>query len=98
VETDLCKKNVEVYQLALKMAGSGKFKNWKGIRDSLVEQGHRRAPDRLMGIKFARFWTFIALTARTLQRRPTASHELSSAAGWPEQIDPLFPTCGLNRD
>ena len=45
------KKNLEVYQLALKMAGSGKFKNWKGIRDSLVEKGYLRAPDLLDGDK-----------------------------------------------
>lgn len=45
------KKNLEVYQLALRMAGSGKFKNWKGIRDGLVERGYRRAPDLLDGDK-----------------------------------------------
>jgi adenylylsulfate kinase-like enzyme len=45
------KKNVEVYELALKMAGSGKFKSWKGIRDDLVEKGYRRAPDLLDGDK-----------------------------------------------
>jgi hypothetical protein len=41
------KKNLEVYQLALKMAGSGKFKGWKGIRDGLVNKGYKRAPDLL---------------------------------------------------
>ena len=41
------KKNLEVYQLALRMAGSGKFKNWKGIRDGLVEKGYKRAPNLL---------------------------------------------------
>ncbi len=45
------KKNLEVYQLALRMAGSGKFKSWKGIRDDLVEKGYRRAPDLLDGDK-----------------------------------------------
>jgi hypothetical protein len=45
------KSNLEVYQLALRMAGSGKFKNWKGIRDGLVEKGYRRAPDLLDGDK-----------------------------------------------
>ena len=45
------KKNLEVYQLALRMAGSGKFKNWKGIRDSLLEKGYKRAPDLLDGDK-----------------------------------------------
>jgi hypothetical protein len=41
------KKNLEVYQLAVRMAGSGKFKSWKGIRDHLVEKGYKRAPDLL---------------------------------------------------
>ena len=41
------KKNLEVYQLALRMAGSGKFKNWKCIRDGLVEKGYKRAPNLL---------------------------------------------------
>jgi hypothetical protein len=41
------KKSLEVYQLALRMAGSGKFKNWKSIRDGLVERGYRRAPELL---------------------------------------------------
>jgi len=41
------KKSLEVYQLALRMAGSGKFKNWKGIRDGLVERGYRSAPELL---------------------------------------------------
>lgn len=45
------KKSLEVYQLALRMAGSGKFKNWKGIRDELVGKGYRRAPDLLDGEK-----------------------------------------------
>lgn len=45
------KKNVEVYELALKMAGSGEFKSWKGIRDGLVEKGYRRAPELLDGDK-----------------------------------------------
>jgi hypothetical protein len=48
----LCaKENLEVYQLALRMAGSGKFKDWKGIRDSLVEKCYRWAPDLLDGDK-----------------------------------------------
>jgi len=41
------KKTLEVYQLALKMAGSGKFKGWKGIRDGLLDKGYKRAPDLL---------------------------------------------------
>ena len=45
------KKSLEVYQLALRMAGTGKFKNWKGIRDELVDKGYRRAPDLLDGEK-----------------------------------------------
>ena len=45
------KKNLEVYQLALRMAGSGKFKGWKGIRDGLVAKGYSRAPDLLDGDK-----------------------------------------------
>jgi hypothetical protein len=47
LEGHMRKKNFEVYQLALRMAGSGKFKSWKGIRDSLVEKGYKRAPDLL---------------------------------------------------
>ena len=45
------KKSLEVYQLALRMAGTGKFKNWKGIRDELVDKGYQRAPDLLDGEK-----------------------------------------------
>jgi hypothetical protein len=41
------KRNLEVYQLAVRMAGSGKFESWKGIRDGLIEKGYKRAPDLL---------------------------------------------------
>jgi hypothetical protein len=46
-EGQMRKKSLEVYQLALRMAGSGKFKGWKGIRNGLVEMGYKRAPDLL---------------------------------------------------
>lgn len=45
------KKSLEVYQLALKMAGSGKVRNWEAIQTKLVEQGHRKAPQLLDGQK-----------------------------------------------
>lgn len=45
------KKNLEVYQLALKMAGSGKVRNWEAIQNKLVEQGYRKAPQLLDGQK-----------------------------------------------
>ena len=46
-EGHMRKKNLEVYQLAVRMAGFGKFKGWKGIRDGLIEKGYKRAPDLL---------------------------------------------------
>lgn len=45
------KKNLEVYQLALKMAGSGKARNWEAIQTKLVEQGYHKAPQLLDGQK-----------------------------------------------
>ncbi len=45
------KKNLEIFQTAVDMAASGKFKNWKQIQDDLVEKGFRRAPDLLDGDK-----------------------------------------------
>ncbi len=45
------KKSLEVYQLALKMAGSGKVRNWEAIQHKLVEQGYRKAPQLLDGQK-----------------------------------------------
>jgi hypothetical protein len=39
--------NLEGYQAAVKMAGSGKERDWKSIQAKLVEKGYRRAPDLL---------------------------------------------------
>jgi hypothetical protein len=41
------RKSLEVYQAAVKLAGSGKERDWKSIQDRLVERGYRRAPDLL---------------------------------------------------
>jgi hypothetical protein len=38
------KKRLEVYQAAVKLARSGKERDWKSIQDKLVEAGYRRAP------------------------------------------------------
>jgi hypothetical protein len=36
-----------VYQVAVKLAGSGKERDWMSIQERLVERGYRRAPDLL---------------------------------------------------
>jgi hypothetical protein len=41
------KKKLEVYQAAVKLARSGKERDWQGIQEKLVEAGYRRAPDLL---------------------------------------------------
>lgn len=41
------KKKLEVYQAAVKMARSGKERDWKSIEAKLVEAGYRRAPELL---------------------------------------------------
>jgi len=41
------KKRLEVYQAAVKLARSGKERDWKGIQTKLVEAGYRRAPELL---------------------------------------------------
>jgi hypothetical protein len=41
------KKHLEVYRAALKIAGSGKAHNWKGVQDKLVDGGYPRAPEFL---------------------------------------------------
>jgi hypothetical protein len=40
-------KKLEVYQAAVKLARSGKERNWKSIQEKLVEAGYHRAPDLL---------------------------------------------------
>jgi hypothetical protein len=41
------KKRLEVYQAAVKLARSGKERDWKSIQENLVEAGYRRAPELL---------------------------------------------------
>lgn len=41
------RKNLEVYQAAVKLAGSGQERDWKSIQAKLVESGYRRAPELL---------------------------------------------------
>ena len=41
------KKRLEVYQAAVKLARSGKERDWKSIQNKLVEAGYHRAPDLL---------------------------------------------------
>jgi hypothetical protein len=41
------KKHLEVYRAALKIAGSGKARDWKGIQEKLVDGGYPRAPEFL---------------------------------------------------
>ena len=36
-----------MYQAAVKLARSGKERDWKSIQEKLVEAGYRRAPDLL---------------------------------------------------
>jgi hypothetical protein len=72
------KKNLEVYQLALKMAGSGKFKDWKGIRDGLVDKGYKRAPDLLDDNKIR---TILDIHCRQSKGRKTLEADLSAACG-----------------
>lgn len=41
------KRKLEVYQAAVKLARSGKERDWKSIQEKLVEAGYRRVPDIL---------------------------------------------------
>jgi hypothetical protein len=41
------KRKLEIYQAAVKLARSGKVRDWKGIEEKLVEAGYRRAPELL---------------------------------------------------
>ena len=41
------KKHLEVYRAALKIAGSGKVQDWKGIQETLVDGGYPRAAEFL---------------------------------------------------
>ena len=41
------RKNLEVFQAAVRLASSGKERDWKSIEERLVEKGYRRAPDLL---------------------------------------------------
>jgi hypothetical protein len=41
------KKNLEVYRAAVRLAGSGKERDWKSIQAKLVESGYHRAPELL---------------------------------------------------
>ena len=41
------RRNLEIYQAAVKLAGSGKERDWKSIEAKLVESGYRRAPKLL---------------------------------------------------
>lgn len=43
------KKNLEIFEHAVKLAGSGKYENWKDIQKELVQKGYRKAPDLLGG-------------------------------------------------
>lgn len=45
------KKDVEVFHQAVKIADSGKAKNWKDVEQALVVRGYRKAPDLLEGEK-----------------------------------------------
>jgi hypothetical protein len=45
------KKHLEVYRAALKLAGSGKMHDWKGIQQKLVDDGYSRAPEFLDSLK-----------------------------------------------
>lgn len=40
-------KKREVYEMAVKLAQSGKMQNWQGIQEHLLEKGYKRAPDLL---------------------------------------------------
>jgi hypothetical protein len=66
---DMRKKNLEVYQLALRMAGSGEFKNWKSVRDGLVKKGYRQAPDLLDGDKVRAILDIHCADSRKVEKR-----------------------------
>jgi hypothetical protein len=40
-------RNEKVFRLAVELAESGKYRNWKDIQEKLVERDYRRAPDLL---------------------------------------------------
>ena len=45
------KRNLEVYEAAVRLAASGKMRGWESIQERLVEKGYRRVPDLLQGDK-----------------------------------------------
>ncbi|THD68598.1 MAG: hypothetical protein E7813_10150 [Bradyrhizobium sp.] len=45
------KRNLEVYEAAVRLATSGKMRGWESIREKLVQKGYRRVPDLLQGDK-----------------------------------------------
>lgn len=45
------KKHLEVYRAALRFAGSGKVRDWKGVQEKLVHDGYPRAPEFLDSAK-----------------------------------------------
>ena len=51
LEYHMRKKNLEVCQAALKIAGAGKAKNWKEIQEELVRRGYASAPQLVDGQK-----------------------------------------------
>lgn len=45
------KKNLEVFQEAVKIADSGKAKDWKDVEHELIARGYRKAPELLDGAR-----------------------------------------------
>ncbi len=59
------KKNLEVYEAAVRLAGSGKMPDWQSIQEKLVEKGYRRAPDLLQSDKIRTVLDLCCKTARS---------------------------------
>ncbi|NVN85233.1 MAG: hypothetical protein HXX15_04000 [Rhodopseudomonas sp.] len=58
------KKNLEIFEHAVKLAGSGKYENWKDIQKELVRKGYGKAPDLLGGDKIRNVLDFQCAHAR----------------------------------
>jgi hypothetical protein len=43
------KRDLKVFRLAVELAGTGKYRDWKAIEEKLVNDGYHRAPDLLDG-------------------------------------------------
>ena len=46
-ESDMRKDDIDVYRLALQMAGTGEFSDWHDVQEALIGKGIRQADELL---------------------------------------------------